>query len=159
MLSYDKEFPAKLVKKMKNITWYEYGNGLDGAERTDVCVRAYSFQDVFTPAGWPSPGAFHVTERERRNETKTEKRKRGRERERQKYREREDTLITGGLVSLSYACDSTEVFCLVDSVFGWDVFGARIHTNQVLFKNSNNHINTLEGLWLFFLPFDYLPTE
>lgn len=86
----DEEFWAKLVKRMRNITWYEYRNTnicLDGVAHTDVCVRAYSLQDVFTPAGWPSLWAFHVTDR-----MNDRKKRGGMERETQKYREREDTL-------------------------------------------------------------------
>lgn len=62
---------------------------------------------------------------------------RGRDKNTEKERARWDKLITSGLVFLSYASDSTEVFCLADSVFGWDVFmWARIHTGEVIFLNG-----------------------
>lgn len=62
-----------------------------------------------------------MTERERWSE-RGKKMKRGAERGRDKNTEEGrthwDKLITSGLVSISYTSDSTEVFCLADSVFG-----------------------------------------
>lgn len=149
---------------------YEHRNTnicLDGVVRTDVCVRAYSLQDVFTPAGWPSLWAFHMTERERRNERKTEKkRKGGRERERQKYRERAGTLgqTDHQWPSFPQLCQWLNWSLLP----GWLCVWMRcVHVSQnthrwsYFFKwMSYNHISTLDGLWLFFLPSDYclLPT-
>lgn len=75
-----------------------------------------------------------MKERQRKNERGAE---RGRDKNTEKERARWDKLITSGLVFLSYASDSTEVFCLADSVFGWDVFiWARIHTGEVIFLNG-----------------------
>lgn len=114
----------------------------------------------------------------KREGMKERKRERYRERDRNTENERThwDKLITSGLVSLSYASESTEVFCLADSVFGWDVFGARIHTDAVIFLNgwatiTLTHRTAVEfffswegrgavGLWLFYLHSNYfiLPT-
>lgn len=56
--------------------------------------------------------------REGIKERKEGQRKIERDRNTESERTHWDKLITSGLVSLSYASESTEVFCLADSVFG-----------------------------------------
>lgn len=150
MLGSDEEFSAKLVEKMKNIPSHvdiQTNICLDGLLGTDVCLRAYSLQDVFVLAGWSSLWAFHQTERER--EWKKE-RKRERDRNTENERTHWDKLITSGLVSLSYASESTEVFCLADCVWMRCVQSQNTHRCSYFPKWMGcNHINAQDGCGVF----------
>lgn len=106
----------------------------------------------------PSLWAFHMTKRERQNERKRgKKRKGGRERERQKYREREDTLgqTDHQWPSFPRLCQWLNWSLLPGWLCVWMrcVGSQNTHWWSYFFKwMSYNHINTLDGLWIFFPP-------
>lgn len=149
------------LKKMKNIPWHECGKTricLDGVVRADVCGRACSLQDVFTPAGWSFPVSIpHDKKGETEWEKERKKRKGGRERERQKYREREDTLgqTDHQWPSFPQLCQWLNWSLLPGWLCVWMRCAGSQNTHRwsYFFKwMSYNHINTLDGLWIFFSP-------
>lgn len=160
MLSFE-EFPVKVVKMdEKHRMWYEYRSTnicLDGVLSTNVCVRAYSLQDVFVPAGQSSLWAFHQTEREneRKKGGKKERKKEGqRKRERQKYREREDTLgqTDHQWPSFPQLCQWLNWSLLPGWLCVWMRCVRSQNTHRWSYFSkwmSYNHINMLDGCGVF----------
>lgn len=149
------------LKKMKNIPWYKRWKTricLDGVVGADVCGRACSLQDVFAPAGWSFPVSIpHDKKGETEWEKERKKRKGGRERERQKYREREYTLgqTDHQWPSFPQLCQWLNWSLLPGWLCVWMgcVGSQNTHWWSYFFKwMSYNHINTLDGLWIFFPP-------
>lgn len=126
---------------------------------------------LFTGCFYSGRLAFPVSiphDRTRETEWKKDRekeRKGGRERERQKYRERAGTLgqTDHQWPSFPRLCQWLNWSLLPGWLCVWMrcVRSQNTHRWSYFFKwMSYNHINTLDGLWLFFLPSDYclLPT-
>lgn len=117
------------VRKHKYLPWWRF---MQGRLHSSIFLTGcFCSSRLVFPVSIPPD-----RKREGIKERKEGQRKREWDRNTESERTHWDKLITSGLVSLSYASESTEVFCLADSVFGWDVFWATIHTDAVIFLNG-----------------------